>query len=83
MRPARRASADALAAGLAGALLSYERVLLEDPQRRLRSAGQHDEIIAALGKGDRAGAADLVRRHFTTALPDLTAELDARRGSSN
>jgi DNA-binding GntR family transcriptional regulator len=60
------------------ALLDYERVYMSTPDRRARSAAQHDEIIAALEAHDRGRAADLVRENFTSALPDLTAELDAR-----
>ena len=60
------------------ALLPYERVYMDAAERRARSAAQHDEIIAALEAGDRGRAADLVRANFTSALPDLTAELDAR-----
>jgi DNA-binding GntR family transcriptional regulator len=60
------------------ALLDYERVYMSTPARRARSAAQHDEIIAALEARDRGRAADLVRENFTSALPDLTAELDAR-----
>jgi DNA-binding GntR family transcriptional regulator len=60
------------------ALLPYEAVYMDAPQRRDRSADQHDAIVEALAAGDHAGAANLVRANFTTALPDLTAELDAR-----
>jgi len=60
------------------ALLPYERVYMDTAERRARSAGQHDAIIAALAEGDQAAAADLVRSNFTSALPELTAELDAR-----
>jgi len=60
------------------ALIPYERVYFAGAERRARSADQHDQIIAALAAGDHDGAADLVRENFTTALPDLTAELDAR-----
>jgi DNA-binding GntR family transcriptional regulator len=60
------------------ALLDYERVYMDAPERRARSAAQHDEIIAALEARDRERAADLVRGNYTSALPDLTAELDAR-----
>ena len=60
------------------ALMGYEAVYFGDAQRRARSAAQHAAIIAALEAGDRAGAATLVRDNFTTALPELTAELDAR-----
>ena len=60
------------------ALLPYERVYMDAAERRARSAAQHDEIIGALAGGDQAAAAGLVRRNFTTALPELTAELDAR-----
>jgi DNA-binding GntR family transcriptional regulator len=60
------------------ALLPYERVYFATAEHRARSAGQHDAIIEALAGGDHAGAANLVRANFTTALPELTAELDAR-----
>ncbi len=60
------------------ALLDYERVYMSTPERRARSAAQHEAIIAALEARDRGRAADLVRDNFTSALPDLTAELDAR-----
>jgi DNA-binding GntR family transcriptional regulator len=66
-------------APLRRALLPYERVYFATAEHRGRSADQHDEIIAALAAGDRTRAANLVRENFTTALPDLTAELDARR----
>jgi DNA-binding GntR family transcriptional regulator len=68
-------------APLRRALLPYERVYFATAEHRERSAGQHDAIIAALAAGDRGTAANLVRENFTTALPDLTAELDARRES--
>jgi DNA-binding GntR family transcriptional regulator len=60
-------------------LLRYERIYMDAPERLARSARQHDEIVAALEAGDNALAAQLVRANFTTALPDLTAELDARK----
>jgi DNA-binding GntR family transcriptional regulator len=61
------------------ALLDYERVYMATPERRARSAEQHDAIVAALEARDRSRAADLVRENFTSALPALEAELDARR----
>ena len=61
------------------ALMPYERVYMGSPERRARSAAQHDAIIDALARDDRAGAAELVRRNFTSALPALEAELDSRR----
>jgi DNA-binding GntR family transcriptional regulator len=60
------------------ALLPYETVYMGTAERRARSAAQHDAIVDALERGDRTTAADLVRQNFTSALPDLTAELDAR-----
>ena len=60
------------------ALMPYERVYMDSPERRERSAAQHDEIIAALARGDQEAASELVRQNFTTALPELTAELDRR-----
>src|SRR5215218_5912186 len=60
------------------ALMAYEQVYFSTPERRRRSAAQHQAIIDALADGDRAKAATLVRENFTTALPELTAELDAR-----
>jgi DNA-binding GntR family transcriptional regulator len=58
------------------ALMPYEQVYMGSAGRRERSAAQHEEIIAALAAGDHAGASSLVRSNFTSALPDLTAELD-------
>jgi DNA-binding GntR family transcriptional regulator len=60
------------------ALLRYERVYMLEPHRLARSAAQHDAIVDALELGDREAAAELVRRNFTSALPDLTRELDER-----
>jgi DNA-binding GntR family transcriptional regulator len=60
------------------ALLPYERVYFADARRRARSADQHDAIIEALAAGDHGRASEIVRENFTTALPELTAELDAR-----
>ena len=67
LRPARRA------------LMPYERVYMDTGERRERSAAQHDAIVAALAGGDQAAAAELVRGNFTSALPELTAELDRHR----
>jgi DNA-binding GntR family transcriptional regulator len=61
------------------ALMAYERVYFSTLERRSRSAAQHASIIDALAAGDQKRAAALVRDNFTTALPELTAELDARR----
>ena len=60
------------------ALMAYERVYFSTPERRSRSAAQHAAITDALAAGDQERAAALVRDNFTTALPELTAELDAR-----
>ena len=60
------------------ALLPYERVYFAGAERRARSADQHDAIVDLLEAGDHAGASELVRENFTTALADLTAELDRR-----
>jgi DNA-binding GntR family transcriptional regulator len=60
------------------ALMAYEQIYFSTPERRERSARQHGAIIDALEDGDRGKAADLVRENFTTALPELTAELDAQ-----
>ncbi len=60
------------------ALMAYEQVYFSTPERRRRSAEQHGQIIDALAAGERERAAALVRDNFTTALPELTAELDAR-----
>ena len=61
------------------ALMDYERVYFSTPERRARSVAQHAAIADALAAGDQGRAAALVRDNFTTALPELTAELDARR----
>jgi DNA-binding GntR family transcriptional regulator len=60
------------------ALMAYERVYFSTDERRSRSAAQHAAIIDALAAGDQERAAAMVRDNFTTALPELTAELDAR-----
>ena len=60
------------------ALMPYEQVYMDTPERRARSAQQHDAIIAALADRNQGAAANLVRQNFTAALPELTAELDAR-----
>ena len=59
-------------------LLPYERVYMGAAERRERSAAQHDAIVEALAAGEQATAAELVRQNFTSALPELTAELDAQ-----
>jgi DNA-binding SARP family transcriptional activator/transcription termination factor NusB len=59
------------------ALLRYEREYMSDPARVARSAAQHDEIVRALERGDRAGAARRLRRNLTGGLPDLTDALEA------
>ena len=61
------------------ALMAYERVYFSTDERRSRSAAQHAAIIDMLAAGDQERAAAMVRDNFTTALPELTAELDARR----
>src|SRR5215210_230292 len=60
------------------ALLRYERIYMVAPDHIARSAAQHDEIIAALEARDQHLASELVRANFTSAMPDLTAELDKR-----
>jgi DNA-binding GntR family transcriptional regulator len=60
------------------ALMAYERVYFSTQPRRSRSAAQHAAIVDALAAGDQEQAAALVRDNFTTALPELTAELDER-----
>jgi len=60
------------------ALLRYELVYMREPARVERSVAQHDEIIRALERGDRVGAAQRLRRNLTAGLPDLTDALEAR-----
>ena len=60
------------------ALLRYERLYMLSPARLARSAAQHDAIVDALELGDNEAAAALVRRNFTTSLPDITRELEDR-----
>ena len=64
------------------ALMDYERVYFATPERRARSAAQHGAIVDALAAGDQPRAAALVRDNFTTALGELTEELDARSAGS-
>jgi DNA-binding GntR family transcriptional regulator len=56
-------------------LLRYERAYMIEPERIERSADQHDAIIDALERGDRAAAAQGVRENFMHALPDLEAQI--------
>jgi DNA-binding GntR family transcriptional regulator len=56
-------------------LLRYERAYMIEPERIERSAAQHEAIIDALERGDRAAAAQGVRENFMHALPDLEAQL--------
>ena len=58
------------------ALLRYERVYMVDPARIVRSAGQHDAVIAALEARDHAAAAQLVRQNLARGLPDLSEALE-------
>jgi len=58
------------------ALLRYERVYMTDPERIARSAAQHDEIIAALARGEHAEAAQLLRGNLAHGLPDLTQAVE-------
>jgi DNA-binding GntR family transcriptional regulator len=60
------------------ALMPYETVYMGSAERRERSVAQHEAIVAALEAGDQAAASELVRENFTTALPELTDELDRR-----
>ncbi len=57
------------------ALLRYERAYMVEPARIERSAAQHEAIVAALERGDRAAAAQGVRENFMHALPDLEAQI--------
>ena len=63
-------------------LLRYERAYMIEPERIERSAAQHDAIIDALERGDRAEAAQGVRENFMHALPDLEAQLSEQAPSS-
>jgi DNA-binding SARP family transcriptional activator len=64
MRPVKRA------------LLRYEHFYMADPERIDRSAAQHDEIIAALERGDHAEAAQRLRDNLTGGLGILTPALE-------
>jgi DNA-binding GntR family transcriptional regulator len=68
LRPVRRA------------LLRYERAYMVERARIERSAAQHEAIVAALERGDRAAAAQGVRENFMHALPDLEAQIAEGRG---
>jgi DNA-binding SARP family transcriptional activator/DNA-binding GntR family transcriptional regulator len=58
------------------ALLRYEGVYMRDPERIERSAEQHDAIVAALGRGDLAEAAQRVRENLARGLPELSEVLE-------
>jgi DNA-binding GntR family transcriptional regulator len=49
---------------------------MTDPERIARSAAQHDEIIAALARGEHAEAAQLLRGNLAHGLPDLTQAVE-------
>ena len=59
-------------------LIAYERRYFATAERREGSAVQHAAIVDALEAGDHERAAALVRENFTTALPEPSAEPDAR-----
>ena len=59
-------------------LMAYERQYFSTAERRERSAAQHGAIVDALEAGDHERAAALIRENFTTALPEPSAERDAR-----
>jgi DNA-binding GntR family transcriptional regulator len=59
------------------ALVPYERAYMLDAERILRSASQHDEIIAALEAGDHGRASELVRNNFVTSLPDVASQFES------
>jgi DNA-binding SARP family transcriptional activator len=59
------------------ALLRYEHFYMAEPQRVVRSAEQHDGIIAALERGDQAGAAQRLRDNLTGGLGILTPALES------
>jgi len=63
------------------ALLSYERLYMLSRERLARSVDEHEAIVAALERGDRAGAADLVRANYTSGLPTIEEPLEERDGS--
>lgn len=60
------------------ALMPYEAIYMDSPERREQSVTQHGAIIDALARGDQETASELVRQNFTSALPALTEELDRR-----
>jgi DNA-binding GntR family transcriptional regulator len=62
------------------ALLRYERVYMADSERIERSATQHDAIIAALGRGNHAEAAQLLRENLAHGLPDLSEAVEQPDG---
>ena len=64
------------------ALLRYELVYMDDPGRVGRSADQHDEIVAALERGDHAEAAQLLRGNLAHGLPDLQKAVEDGSGSA-
>lgn len=59
-------------------LMAYERQYFSTAERREGSAAQHAAITEALEAGDHERAAALLRENFTTALPERSAEGDAR-----
>jgi DNA-binding GntR family transcriptional regulator len=57
------------------AMLAYERVYMLSPERLASSVAEHEEIVAALERGDHDSAADLLRENFTSGMPEVEAQL--------
>ena len=62
------------------ALLRYERVYMDDPERIERSAAQHDAIIAALERGEPRRGGSALRENLARGLPDLSEAVEASSG---
>jgi len=58
-------------------LLRYELAYMAEQRNVGRSVSQHSEIVAALERGDREGAAALVEANFRDALPGMLERVDA------
>jgi DNA-binding GntR family transcriptional regulator len=57
----------------------YERAYMSDETLVRRSAHEHETIVSALSRGDRAGAARRLREHWNGSIERLIALLETNR----
>jgi DNA-binding GntR family transcriptional regulator len=60
------------------ALYRWQAALAPDPAETARAADEHDAIVEALARGDRAAAAQHIREHVAAGLPGLLGAVGRR-----